>query len=33
VVEGTRRRYVDAFERITGLSFDAYLDDPTTVLR
>ena len=25
VVEGTRRRYVEAFERITGGSFDAYL--------
>jgi phosphoribosylaminoimidazole-succinocarboxamide synthase len=33
IVQGTRQRYVDAFERITGLSFDAYLDDPTVVLR
>jgi phosphoribosylaminoimidazole-succinocarboxamide synthase len=32
VVEGTRARYVDAFERLTGLSFDAYLADPTVVL-
>ena len=27
VVEGTRARYVEAFERLTGLSFDAYLAD------
>jgi phosphoribosylaminoimidazole-succinocarboxamide synthase len=33
IVQGTRQRYVDAFERITGLSFDAYLDDPAVVLR
>jgi phosphoribosylaminoimidazole-succinocarboxamide synthase len=33
IVEGTRQRYVDAFERITGLSFESYLDDPTVVLR
>ena len=33
VVDGTRRRYVEAFERITGISFDAYVDDPTIVLR
>ena len=33
IVQGTRQRYVDAFERITGLSFDAYLDDPEVVLR
>ena len=32
VVEGTRARYVDAFERLTGLSFDAYLADPAVVL-
>ncbi|MGZ4332739.1 MAG: phosphoribosylaminoimidazolesuccinocarboxamide synthase [Gaiellaceae bacterium] len=32
VVAGTRARYVDAFERLTGLSFDAYLADPTVVL-
>ena len=27
VVAGTRRRYVDAYERITGASFDRYLDE------
>jgi phosphoribosylaminoimidazole-succinocarboxamide synthase len=32
VVEGTRARYVEAFERLTGLSFDAYLADPAIVL-
>jgi phosphoribosylaminoimidazole-succinocarboxamide synthase len=32
VVEGTRARYVDAFERLTGLSFEAYLADPNVVL-
>jgi phosphoribosylaminoimidazole-succinocarboxamide synthase len=32
VVEGTRARYVEAFERLTGLSFAAYLADPTAVL-
>ena len=32
VVEGTRARYVEAFERLTGLSFEAYLPDPTVVL-
>jgi phosphoribosylaminoimidazole-succinocarboxamide synthase len=32
VVEGTRARYVEAFERLTGLSFDAYLADPSVVL-
>jgi phosphoribosylaminoimidazole-succinocarboxamide synthase len=32
VVAGTRARYVEAFERITGLSFDDYLADPETVL-
>jgi phosphoribosylaminoimidazole-succinocarboxamide synthase len=33
VVAGTRSRYVEAFERLTGLSFDEYLVDPTVVLR
>jgi phosphoribosylaminoimidazole-succinocarboxamide synthase len=33
VVEGTRARYVEAFERLTGISFDAYLADPEVVLR
>ncbi|MBA2380488.1 MAG: phosphoribosylaminoimidazolesuccinocarboxamide synthase [Chloroflexi bacterium] len=29
VVSGTRARYVEAFERITGASFQRYLDDDT----
>jgi phosphoribosylaminoimidazole-succinocarboxamide synthase len=33
VVAGTRARYVDAFERVTGISFDDYLADPEIVLR
>ena len=33
VVAGTRARYVEAFERITGLSFDDYAAAPTTVLQ
>jgi phosphoribosylaminoimidazole-succinocarboxamide synthase len=32
VVAGTRARYVEAFELLTGLAFDAYLDDPQVVL-
>jgi phosphoribosylaminoimidazole-succinocarboxamide synthase len=32
VVAGTRSRYVEAFERLTGLSFDGYLDRPEVVL-
>jgi len=32
VVAGTRARYVDAFERITGIPFDAYLSAPEVVL-
>jgi phosphoribosylaminoimidazole-succinocarboxamide synthase len=28
VVEGTRARYVEAFERLTGTSFATYLADP-----
>jgi phosphoribosylaminoimidazole-succinocarboxamide synthase len=32
VVAGTRARYVDAFERITGIPFSSYLDDPKVVL-
>ena len=32
VVAGTRERYVDAFERITGLAFEAYVADPEVVL-
>jgi phosphoribosylaminoimidazole-succinocarboxamide synthase len=33
VVAGTRARYVEAFERLTGLSFADYLADPDVVLR
>jgi len=33
VVAGTRARYVDAFERLTGLPFEDYVNDPGTVLR
>jgi phosphoribosylaminoimidazole-succinocarboxamide synthase len=33
VVAGTRTRYVEAFERLTGMSFDDYLADPEAVLR
>jgi phosphoribosylaminoimidazole-succinocarboxamide synthase len=33
VVAGTRRRYVEAFEQLTGLSFDAYLANPSAVLQ
>jgi phosphoribosylaminoimidazole-succinocarboxamide synthase len=32
VVAGTRARYVEAFERLTGLRFADYLADPTVVL-
>jgi phosphoribosylaminoimidazole-succinocarboxamide synthase len=33
VVAGTRARYVEAFERLTELPFQAYLEDPGVVLR
>jgi phosphoribosylaminoimidazole-succinocarboxamide synthase len=33
VVAGTRTRYVDVFERLTGLGFDDYLAEPEAVLR
>jgi phosphoribosylaminoimidazole-succinocarboxamide synthase len=33
VVAGTRARYVEAFEQLTGVRFDDYLDDPGAVLR
>jgi phosphoribosylaminoimidazole-succinocarboxamide synthase len=33
VVDGTRARYVEAFERLTGIGFDDYLADPEVVLR
>jgi phosphoribosylaminoimidazole-succinocarboxamide synthase len=32
VVEGTRARYVEAFERLTGLAFERYVDDSGAVL-
>ena len=32
VVAGTRRRYVEAFEQLTGRRFDDYLSDPSSVL-
>jgi phosphoribosylaminoimidazole-succinocarboxamide synthase len=32
VVEGTRARYVEAFERLTGIDFARYLADPAVVL-
>jgi phosphoribosylaminoimidazole-succinocarboxamide synthase len=32
VVAGTRRRYVEAFERLTGVGFDAYLKSPSAIL-
>ena len=33
VVDGTRARYIEAFERLTELPFDGYLEDPEAVLR
>ena len=33
IVDGTRARYVDAFERLTEISFEDYLSDPEIVLR
>jgi len=32
VIAGTRARYVEAFERLTGIGFDRYLADPPVVL-
>ncbi|MGH7366495.1 MAG: phosphoribosylaminoimidazolesuccinocarboxamide synthase [Candidatus Rokuibacteriota bacterium] len=32
VVAGTRRRYVEAFEQLTGIPFDNYLANPSIVL-
>src|SRR5438093_531198 len=32
VVAGTRARYLEAFERLTGIAFDDYLADPGIVL-
>ena len=33
VVDGTRAKYIEAFERLTGIGFDDYLGDPEIVLR
>jgi phosphoribosylaminoimidazole-succinocarboxamide synthase len=33
VVAGTRARYIEAFERLTGMAFDHYVEDPEVVLR
>jgi phosphoribosylaminoimidazole-succinocarboxamide synthase len=33
VVAGTRARYVEAFEHLTGISFDDYVTDPDVVLQ
>jgi phosphoribosylaminoimidazole-succinocarboxamide synthase len=33
VIEGTRARYVEAFERLTGIPFHRYGEDPEVVLR
>jgi phosphoribosylaminoimidazole-succinocarboxamide synthase len=33
VVQGTRARYIEAFERLTELPFSRYADDPQVVLR
>ncbi len=33
VIAGTRARYVEAFERLSGIPFDEYLADPEVVLR
>jgi phosphoribosylaminoimidazole-succinocarboxamide synthase len=33
VVAGTRARYIEAFEQLTGMAFEAYLADPSVVLR
>jgi phosphoribosylaminoimidazole-succinocarboxamide synthase len=32
VVTGTRARYVEAFEQLTGIEFEAYLAEPSVVL-
>jgi phosphoribosylaminoimidazole-succinocarboxamide synthase len=32
VIDGTRARYVEAFERLTGASFDDYVAEPAVVL-
>jgi phosphoribosylaminoimidazole-succinocarboxamide synthase len=33
VVLATRAKYVDAFERLTTIPFETYVDDPSVVLR
>jgi phosphoribosylaminoimidazole-succinocarboxamide synthase len=33
VVAETRAKYIEAFERLTGISFDEYVADPEVVLR
>jgi hypothetical protein len=33
VVTETRTKYVEAFERLTGIRFDDYIADPEVVLR
>jgi phosphoribosylaminoimidazole-succinocarboxamide synthase len=33
VVTGTRARYIEAFDRLTGIGFDRYVADPAVVLR
>ena len=33
VVAGTRARYIEAFERLTGIRFEDYVADPEVVLR
>jgi phosphoribosylaminoimidazole-succinocarboxamide synthase len=33
IVDGTRARYVEAFERLTSIRFDAYMADTEVVLR
>ena len=32
LVAGTRSRYVEAFERLTSIPFERYLEDPGVVL-
>ncbi len=32
VVDGTRAKYVEAFERLTGIPFPSYVEDPSVVL-
>lgn len=33
VVQGTRQRYIEAFETLTGIPFDSYVSNPEVVLR